>query len=79
MVFLSLHPSHAHDEAEMTTQAMLWTAAGCAGSVAVFATGAEWLRNRRKRLDRVGWMPWQTLSVIAFFAALGLAALALHN
>jgi hypothetical protein len=79
MVFLSLHPSHAHDEAEMTTQAMLWTAAGCAGSVAVFATGAEWLRNRRRNLDSVGWMPWQGISLFAFLGAVVLVALAMRG
>lgn len=60
----------------MTAQDMVWTAAGAAGAVAVLATIAEWLRNRRRNLDSVGWMPWQGLSVIAFFLAVGLAALA---
>jgi len=63
----------------MTMQDMVWTAAGSAGAVAVFATIAEWLRNRRRNLDSVGWMPWQGLSVIAFFLAVGLAALAAHS
>lgn len=63
----------------MTTQHLLWTAAGSAGGVAVLATVAEWLRNRRRNLDSVGWMPWQGISVVAFFLAVGLAALAAHS
>ena len=60
----------------MSAQAALW-AAGAALAVAVLATAAEWLRGRRRNLDRVGWMPWQTIQILAFFAALGLGALAL--
>ncbi len=62
----------------MTTQEMVWIAAGCACAVAIFATLAEWLRNRRRNLDSVGWMPWQGISVLAFFLAVGLAGLAAH-
>jgi hypothetical protein len=63
----------------MSAQAALWTAAGGAVLVALAASVAEWARNRRRNLDRVGFMPWQLLSVLAFFLAIGLAALAAHS
>lgn len=62
----------------MSPQAALWTAAAASAGFAVLATAAEWLRGRRRSLDRVGWMPWQGISVAAFFAAVALAALAAH-
>lgn len=62
----------------MTAQDMLWTAAGSSVGLAALATLAEWLRNRRRKLDSVGWMPWQSISVVALFLAVGLAALAAH-
>ena len=63
----------------MTTQDLLWTAAGSAGGVAILATLAEWLRNRRRNLDNVGWMPWQGISLFAFLAAVVLVALAIRG
>ncbi|HEY0011972.1 MAG TPA: hypothetical protein VGB79_03875 [Allosphingosinicella sp.] len=63
----------------MTAQAALWTASGAATVLAVLASLAEWARNRRRNLDRVGFMPWQLISVLAFFLAVGLAALAAHS
>jgi hypothetical protein len=63
----------------MTAQSLLWTAAAASGALAVAATAAEWLRNRRKQLDSVGWMPWQGISMFAFLAAIVLAALALRS
>jgi hypothetical protein len=63
----------------MTAQSLLWTAAGASAALAVAATAAEWLRNRRKQLDSVGWMPWQGISMFAFLAAIVLAALAVHR
>ena len=63
----------------MTAQAALWTAAGASAFVAMAASLAEWARNRRRNLDRVGFMPWQLISVLAFFLAIGLAALAAHS
>lgn len=62
----------------MTAQAIAWWAAGCAAALTLFAGLADWARNRRRNLDRVGWVPWQSISVLAFFAALGLGALALN-
>jgi hypothetical protein len=71
--------SHVHDESEMTAQAALWTATGGAALLAVAATVAEYARNRRRNLDRVGFMPWQLISVLAIFLAIGLAFLAARS
>jgi hypothetical protein len=60
----------------MTAQAAAWFAAGAAAGLALLAGLADWARHRRRNLDRVGWMPWQLISVLSFFAALGLLALA---
>lgn len=37
---------------------------------------AEARRSRRDNLDRVGFMPWRTLSILSLFAAAALAYLA---
>jgi hypothetical protein len=63
----------------MTAQAALWTASGAAAFLAVSASLAEWARNRRRNLDRVGFMPWQLISVLSFLLTIALAALALHS
>lgn len=68
-----------HDESEMTAQAALWTASGGAALLALAASLAEYARNRRRNLDRVGFMPWQLITVLAVFLAIGLAALAAHS
>lgn len=63
----------------MTAQAGLLTAAGASALLALAASIAEWRRNKRRNLDRVGWVPWQLVTVMAFFAAIGLAAAAFHS
>ena len=63
----------------MTAQAGLFTASGAAALLALAASIAEWRRNRRPNLDRVGWMPWQLITILAFFGAIGLAAAAFHS
>jgi len=67
-----------HEASQMTAQAIAWWAAGTAAALTVLAGLADWARNRRRNLDRIGWVPWQLISVLAFFAALGLGALALN-
>ena len=62
----------------MTAQAMAFWAAGGAAALALLAGLADWARGRRRTLDRVGVMPWQLISVLAFFLALGLTALAFN-
>lgn len=59
------------------TQAGLWTGAGVAACVAVAAGAAEWWGSRRSNLDRVALVPWGTVSLLAFLAAVIGLALAL--
>lgn len=61
----------------MTTQAILWALAGAAAALAVWAGFAEHRRSKRRDLDRVGWMPWALIQVLAGIAAAVAAALAL--
>ena len=61
----------------MTTQEWLCGADGAALALAVVAGVAESRRNRRRSLDRPGWVPWRGLQVLAFFAVLAFAILAL--
>ena len=63
----------------MTTQDMLWWAAGAALAVTALAALAEHRRSRRRDLDRVGIMPWNLIQVIAFLCAMLAAALALKG
>ena len=59
------------------TQAGLWTIAGSAALVAVGAMVGEWRRSRRRDLNKVGWMPWMFIQVMAMLTAMVAAALAL--
>lgn len=61
----------------MTAQAMLWTLAGALALLTAVAAFAEHRRTRRRNLDRVGWMPWNLIQVLAALAAVVAAALAL--
>jgi hypothetical protein len=63
----------------MSTQDWLWAVAAAALALALAAGGAEWARGRRRDLDTPGWVPWRGLQVVAFFAALGLAILAMKS
>lgn len=60
----------------MTAREWLWGAAGAAAALALLAGVAESRRNRRRDLDRTGWVPWRGLQAAAFFAVLLLAILA---
>ena len=55
----------------------LWWAAGALLALAVTAAIAEHRRRRRPNLDRVGWVPWDLIQVLAFLGAVVAAALAL--
>jgi len=59
----------------MSVQHWLWSAAGAALVLAVIAGIAESRRNRRRSLDRPGWVPWRGLQAAAFFAALAFTVL----
>ena len=61
----------------MTTQQLLWTAAGAALLLALVAGVAEHRRGKRRDLDKPGWVPWTFLQVIGLLAAAVAAALAL--
>ncbi|KUO55432.1 MAG: hypothetical protein APF82_00115 [Sphingomonadales bacterium BRH_c42] len=45
--------------------------------VAFAALAADRRRLKRKHIDRVGWVPWTGLFLLAFVAGIGLIALAL--
>ena len=59
------------------TQAGLWTAAGASMATVLRAGLADWLRSRRRNLDKPGWMPWPLVQVLGIIAAVLFAALAL--
>jgi len=59
------------------TQEGLWATAGGAVLVAVAAVLGEWRRSRRRDLNKVGWMPWTFIQVMALLTAMTAAALAL--
>lgn len=58
-------------------QVHLWTLAGAAAALAALSSLADWKRQRRRNLDRVGFMPWTLLTVLGVLAALMFAAVAL--
>lgn len=60
-------------------QVMLWTLAGASAGLAVIAGLADRRRNRRRELDRVGWVPWPLIVMLAVMLALAFAAFALHG
>jgi hypothetical protein len=63
----------------VTSETMLWIAAGAAAALVVLAGVADWRRVKRSRIDDWGWMPWRGVQVAALFAGLLLAALALRG
>jgi hypothetical protein len=62
----------------VTMQLQLWLGAAGAAVIAVVSGLAEHRRRKRKRLDSVGFMPWQFIQVMAMLAVAILASLALH-
>jgi len=60
-------------------QVHLWGLAGASAAVAAFASFADWRRQRRRDPDRVGFMPWTLITVLAVLAALMLTAFALRG
>ncbi len=56
-----------------------WMLAGAASLLAVASGYAEHRRNRRRDLDRPGWVPWALLQVLAAIAAVLAITLALKN
>lgn len=54
----------------------LWTAAAVLFVLAAYAAWAEHRRSRRRHLDRVGWVPWNLVQVLAFLGSVIALALA---
>lgn len=59
------------------TQQWYWIAAAMAVLLAVGSGLADHRRQRRDRLDAIGWVPWRGLQVSAAFALLVILVLAL--
>ena len=55
----------------------LWILAGASAAIAAVASVSDLRRNRRSDPDRVGFMPWTLITVMAVLAAVMLAAAAL--
>ncbi|MBB5685509.1 hypothetical protein [Sphingobium boeckii] len=51
--------------------------AGSSAAIALFASFADWRRNRRRDPDKVGFMPWSFITVMGVLCALMLAGAAL--
>jgi hypothetical protein len=61
-----------------TMQQQLWGGAAAAVMVAIGSGFGEHRRRRRRDIDRVGFMPWTMLQVLAMLIALILASVALN-
>ena len=59
-------------------QEQLWIAVGAMMALAVIAGLGEARRRRRKDFDRVGFMPWAMIQVLALLLAVVLASVAMH-
>jgi hypothetical protein len=60
-------------------QSLLWTLASLAAFVALCAGLADRRRALRADLDRVGWVPWPLVLILAIILAALFAALALKG
>jgi len=59
-------------------QLQLWLGAAGAAVIAVVSGLGEHRRRKRRRIDDVGFIPWQFLQVMAMLGAVILASLALN-
>jgi hypothetical protein len=57
----------------------LWIGVGAFVAVAAGSGLADWRRTKRHDLDRVGWMPWTLIQVMALLGAVATAALAIKG
>lgn len=60
-------------------QVPLWIGVGTFVAVAAGSGLADWRRVKRSNLDRVGWMPWTLIQVMAMLGAVVMAALAIKG
>lgn len=60
----------------MQAQHWYWMAAAAALLLAIMSGIAEARRQRRDRLDDIGWVPWRGLQVAAVFVLLAAVILA---
>lgn len=60
-------------------QVMLWTLAGASAGMAAVAALADRRRSRRRDLDRVGWMPWPLIVMMAIMLSVAFTAFAIKG
>lgn len=60
-------------------QGPLWIGVGAMVALAGVSGVAEWRRGKRRDLDKVGWVPWTFIQVMALLLAIAGAALALKG
>lgn len=63
----------------MTTQAMLFAAAGASAGLAAWASISERRRAKRQYLDNVGWVPWPLVQVLSVLGTVLLIVLAVKS
>jgi hypothetical protein len=57
----------------------MWIGVGGWLALAGVSVAAEWRRNRRRDLDRVGFVPWTLIQLLAILGAVVTAALAIKG
>ncbi|MFN4096144.1 MAG: hypothetical protein ACK4GG_05205 [Sphingomonas sp.] len=60
-------------------QGPLWIGVSAMVALVGVSGVAEWRRGKRRDLDRVGWVPWTFIQVMALLLAIAGAALALKG
>lgn len=60
-------------------QGALLIGVGTFVAIAAGSVLADWRRTKRNDLDRVGWMPWTLIQVMAMLGAVVTAALAIKG
>ena len=55
---------------------ILWIFAGAFLLLGIVAAVAGHRRNKRRDIDRPGWVPWQLVEILSFFLAFAAAVLA---
>lgn len=60
-------------------QGPLWIGVGAFVTIAAGSGLADWRRAKRRNLDRVGWMPWTLIQIMAVLGAVVTAALAIKG